>query len=236
MKKSILVLSAVLILILAFSGCKQRKQAFNEDTFIGEWYTVKGDVEGYSFMRDNGSFIFTGFLGMRPVIYGTWKIEKDKFVITMDNGTTTAYAFTIRNDTMIFNDGQEIYTRTVPLEVQFPETRILRSLISDLGLNFSEPRPVDISWGVWIDSTQTSRDFTIKGYSVSLGSTLSSDDMKDISGHLEVYGFEIDTIYVTEICNGYWNENQLVTVCTSQDPEAVNDSVYIHVASGFVSK
>ncbi len=236
MKKIIFFATLTLSLILFMTACKQKEPAFNEEIFIGDWYTIKGDVEGYSFLRDDSSFIFTGFMGMRPVIYGSWKIEKDKFVITMDNGTTTAYSFRLLNDTLVFNEGQEIYTRTVPLEVQFPETRILISLISDLGLNFSEPRPVDISWGTWIDSTQTSQDFIIKGYSISVGSTLSSDDMKDISGHLEVYGFEIDTIYVTEICNGYWKDNQLVTVCTSQYPDAVNDSVYIHVASGLVTK
>ena len=240
MKKYILVLSALLIIILSLTACRQNKtssnQAVNEDAFLGEWYTVRGDVEAYSFLRDNGSFIFTGTQGMRPVIYGTWKIDEDKFVITMDNGTTTAYSFELMNDTLYFNKGLEIYTRTVPLEVQFPETRILKNLISDLGLKFSEPKLSDLTWGTWTDSTQSANDFTLKGYSISLGSTLSSDDLKLISGYLTDCGFERDTMLMTEICNGYWNDNQIVTVCTSQDPEALNDSIYIHVTSGIVPR
>lgn len=236
MKKSASSAIVVFCLILLIAACARKKSGLAEDSFLGEWYTIKGDVEAYSFLKDDTSFIFTGTQGMRPVIYGKWRIDKDKFVIIMDNGTTTSYSFNLSNDTLTFNDGAEIYTRTAPIEVQFPEVRILRDLKSDLGLDFSEPRPAEINWGEWIDSTQTSKDFTVKGFTVSLGSTLSSGDIARISGFLTDYGFDRDTIYVTEICSGFRDNNQLVTLCTSQDPESMNDSISITVSSGFVAK
>ncbi|MCX6262324.1 MAG: hypothetical protein NTY95_16085 [Bacteroidia bacterium] len=105
MKTSVLILLIVIFPALFLSGCKQKKSAFSEESFLGEWYTIKGDVEAYSFLKDSNSYIFVGTQGMRPVVYGTWKINKDKFVITMDNGTTTAYNFALSNDTLTFNEG-----------------------------------------------------------------------------------------------------------------------------------
>jgi hypothetical protein len=194
-------------------------------------------VEAYSFLKDNRSYIFVGTQGMRPVVYGTWKINKDKFVITMDNGTTTEYKFAVSNDTLTFNEGTEIYTRTVPLEVKYPEVRILIALSGDLGsLKFSTPRPADLNWGYWIDSTQSSQSISLKGYSISAGSTLTSNAITEISNYLKDYGFEPDTVFVTEICNGFRDNNQIVTICTSRDPDATNDSIYIQITSGLIVK
>ena len=237
MKKSTLILVCTSFLILILPCCKQKKTGLPEDSYLGEWYTVKGEVEAYSFLKDSSSYIFTGTQGMRPVVYGTWKIDKNRFIITMDNGTTTAYNFALSNDTLTFNGGAEIYTRTEPLEVKYPEVRILVNISSDFtNLKFSAPRPDELNWGCWVDSTRSSQSFTLKGFSISSGAALSSGVISEISNYLKDYGFEQDTIYVTEICNGFRDNNQIVTICTSQDPVATNDSVYIHITSGFIPK
>jgi hypothetical protein len=235
MKTLVQIIFAVLLLSLFISGCKQKKPAFTEESLLGEWYTIKGDVETYSFLKDDSSYIFVGTQGMRPVVYGTWKINKDKFIIIMDNGTTTTYTFKLLNDTLTFNEGEEIYTLTEPIGIKYPETQVLVNISSDFSnLKFSAPQPADLSWGLWIDSLQSSKDIALKGYSISAGTTLSSGDITTISDYLRDYGFEPDTVYVTEICNGFWANNQLVTLCTSQDPEATNDSVYVKITSGLV--
>jgi len=237
MKHSILTLFAVLFLALSLSGCKQKKPMLYEEFFLGEWYTIKGDVEAYSFLKDDSSYIFAGTQGMRPVVYGTWKINKDKFVITKDNGTTAEYNFAVSNDTLTFNKGAEIYTRTAPLEVKYPEVRILVNISSDFSsLRFSAPRPADLNWGIRVDSTRSSQSFSLKGYSISAGSTLSSDAITEISNYLKDYGFEPDTVYVTEICNGFRDDNQLVIICTSQYPKVTNDSIYIQITSALIVK
>jgi hypothetical protein len=206
-----------------------------EDSFLGEWYAIKGEAEAYSFLKDNGNYIFTGTIHYSPVFYGTWKIDRDKFVFIMDNGTVASYTFSLSNDTLVFNDGQEIYTKTPPLEVQFPEVRILNDLASDFGSHkFSEPRPVDINWGLWVDSTKSSKELLLKGFTVSMGSLLLSDDIENLSGYLVDHGFTKDTLYLTEICNGFWDGNQLVTICASPDPGSANDSLNIIVSSAFI--
>lgn len=145
--------------------------------------------------------------------------------------------FVLSNDTLTFNEGAEIYTRTEPLEVKYPEVRILVNICSDFSsMKFSAPRPADLTWGFRVDSTQSSQSFSLKGYSISTASTLSSDAIKEISNYLKDYGFEPDTVYVTEICNGFRDDNQIVTICTSQDPEATNDSIYIQVTSALIVK
>ena len=231
-----IIITSILFIIF-LTACSNNQQSVNEESFLGEWYTIKGDVEAYSFLKDENSYIFTGTQGMRPVVYGTWKIEKDKFIIIMDNGTTTEYSYSVVNDTLTLNEGSEIYTRTAPLEVRYPEVRILKNIASDFNsLEFTAPFASDINWGSFIDSTHNYKDFTLKGFSISAGTTLSSLSISDLSNYIKDLGFESDTLFVTEICNGYWDHDQIVTLCTSQDPEITNDSVYIHISSGIIVK
>lgn len=237
MKTSIPALFAVTFLAVLLSGCKQKNLVLSEESFFGDWYTVKGDVDAFSFLKDGRSYIFTGTRGMRPVVYGTWKIEKDKFVITMDNGTTTIYNFAVSNDTLTFNEGEEIYTRTAPLEIKYPEMRILKALSGDISsLNFSTPQPADLNREYRTDSTHTSQSYSLKGYSISAGSTLSSNVIEEISDYLKDYGFEPDTVYITSNCNGFRDDNQIVTICTSPCPETKSDSVYIRITSALIVK
>lgn len=237
MKTSIPALIAVIFLAVLLPGCKQKSLVYSEESFFGDWYTVKGDVEAFSFLKDGRSYIFTGTRGMRPVAYGTWKIEKDKFVMAMDNGTVTTYNFAVSNDTLTFNEGEEIYTRTAPLEIKYPEMRILKALSGDISsLKFSTPQPADLTREYRIDSTQTSQSYSLKGYSISAGSTLALNVIEEISDYLKDYGFEPDTVDITSTCNGFRDDNQIVTICTSRYPEAKNDTVYILVTSALIVK
>lgn len=237
MKTSVLALPTIMFMVFLLSGCKQKPMKLSEEYFLGEWYTVKGDVEAFSFLKDSSSYIFVGTQGMHPVVYGTWKLEKNRFVITMDNGKTTEYNFTVSNDTLIFNGGEEVYTRTTPLEIKYPEIRILINISSDFGkLHFSAPRPTDLNWGFRIDSTVSSQSFSLKGYSISAGTTLSSGTIAELSNYIIEYGFEPDTVYVTEVCNGFRDNNQIVTICKNQDPKATNDSINIQITSGLFTK
>lgn len=237
MKAPIKPVFLLTIFVILLSGCAQKKTGLSEESFLGEWYTVKGDVEAYSFLKDEDSYIFVGTQGMRPVVYGTWKIDKSRFIIRMDNGITYGYSFTLSNDTLSFNNGAEIYTRTEPADVKYPEIKILTSLAADFNdLKFSSPQPAELNWGVWNDSTHTAREFSVNGYSVSVGSTLHSGVIKRISDFFTDFGFEPDTAYVSEVCDGFWDNNQLITISTTQDYEGANDSVYIQVSSALIVK
>lgn len=231
------VLTFLAVVILALPGCKQKKPILHEESFLGEWYTIKGDVEAYSFLKDSSSYIFVGTQDMHPVVYGRWKIVKDKFIITMDNGPTTIYSFLLSNDTLTFNKGKEIYTRTIPLEVKYPEIRILKTLAGDFSsMKFTAPQPADLNWGNRIDSTQSIQSVSLKGYSISGVTTLSADAIKEISNYLKEYGFEPDTVYVSKTCNCFRDNNQIVTICTSQGLKSKNDSIFIQITSGLIIK
>jgi len=237
MKPCIQTTLLAVFLSIMLADCGQQKPGFDEDLFLGEWYAIKGDVEVYSFLKDEDSYIFVGTIGMRPVVYGTWKIDRDKFIITMDNGTTTEYSFALSNDTLVFNESSEIYTRTTPLEVKYPEVLILLNITSAFShLNFSSPQPEDLKWGYWIDSAQTVKEFFLNGYSMSAKGALSGGDIKEISNYLKDYGLESDTNFVTDICDGYLDNNLIVTVCANQDADASDDSIYIQVTSALIIK
>ncbi len=241
MEKSVRSFIPVLLTLVLLSACKQnnnqKQSSSEEDSLLGEWYTIKGDVEAYSFLKDDSSYIFTGTQGMRPVVYGNWKIENDRFIIKMDNGTTTEYTYVLKNDTLTLNNGAEIFTRTEPLEIKHPELSILLNIASDFSsLDFSAPGPADIKWAYYVDSLQTFKEFTIQGFSITGATVLPSDEISDLNTYIRDYGFESDTLLVTEICNGFWDADHIVTLCTSQDPEAENDSVFINISSGIVIK
>jgi len=237
MKPSILSLTMLLSIALLLTECGQKKSEKSEESFLGDWYTIKGDVGAYSFQKDENSYIFFGTVGMRPVIYGTWNIDNEKFVITMDNGKTTEYSFSLSNDTLTFNDGEEIYTRTLPLEVKYPEVQMLVNISSDFSdLKFSAPQPANLNWGYWIDSTQSAKEFSLKGFSISAKSLLSSGYSREISEFLKDNGFESDTLFMSEICDGYWAENQIITICVTQDYDSESDSVDLRVTSGLIIK
>lgn len=232
-----MVFFSIIFLGISLSSCKQKATKLSEESFLGEWYTIKGDVEAYSFLKDSSSYIFVGTQGMRPVVFGSWKLDKNKFIVKMDNGATTAYSYVLLNDTLSFNNGEQIYTRTEPLEVKYPEVKILLSITSGFStLKFSPPTPAELKWGFRVNSTLPSQAISLKGYSISAGTTQSSGIIKEISDFIKESGFESDTLYVTEICKGFRDNNQIITLCTSQEPESANDSVYFLITTGLFIK
>jgi hypothetical protein len=233
MKNPAMFFFTIIFIGFSLTSCEKKVIKNHEESFLGEWYTIKGNVEAYSFLKDSSSYIFAGTQGMRPVIFGTWKIDKDRFVIKMDNGTITSYTFTLKNDTLSFNNGEEIYTRTEPLDVKHPEVKILLSISSGFKtLKFSPPIPSELKWGYHVDSTKSAHDILLSGYSISAATTLSSGVLKEISNYIKESGFDPDTLYVTEICTGFRDNIQIITLCTSQYPEAANDSVRVFITSG----
>lgn len=228
MKKTISSHYFFVILLLILISCTSKKASVTDKTLIGDWYTIKGNVEALSFSKDSSGNYFLGTLHDRPLINGTWKIENARLVMIMDNGTTTSYDFRIVADTLTLNGGEEIYTLTPPLYIQHPEVRILESLKADLGLNFSNPLETEVSL------------FAVpaKGYSITLDSKQSSTDINSIIGYIKDNGFEADTLLITEICNGfrtdYAKDKIYLTICTTDDPEATDGTVYITVSSALI--
>jgi hypothetical protein len=234
MKPFFRTLFGMVFLVLSASGCEQNRHKLTEESFLGKWYTIKGDVDSYSFLKDDSSYIFVGILGMHPVAYGTWKIKKDKFIITMDNGIPIPYSFKLSDDTLIFNEGKEIYTRTTPVEVKNPEVKILTTLAGDLStMMFSAPIPDELTGKYRTDESGSSQSFSIKGYSITTVTSRSSGAFLEITDFLKEYGFDQDTLFSKEDCYCFRDNTQIVTICV---PQSVNDSVYIQITSGLLAK
>ncbi|MBA4322782.1 MAG: hypothetical protein C0408_08200 [Odoribacter sp.] len=218
-------LSAVVFLML-FS-CTSKKPASSSDQYIGDWYAIKGDVQIYSFYQDSTGAVYVGTLHDRPVVQGSWKIENNKFIITPEyeagNSNPILYDFVLRSDTLYFNNGEEIYTKTIPLYIRHPELEIFEKLKWDIGLKFDQPVPSDLDW----------YDGLLTGYSVKIDGKLNSGDMGGIFDCLEANGFTPDSIMVSELCSGYKADLSggriFLTACSSQDPEATDDSFTITI-------
>ena len=222
MKKIIYTLCHLAVFAFILISCTSKKTSSNSDQFVGDWYTIKGDVEVYSFYQDSAGGVYVGTLHDRPVVQGSWKIENNKFVLTPEydagNSKPIIYDFVLKSDTLYFNKGEEIYTTTIPLYVQHPELEIFEKLKWDIGLKFDNPVPADLIW----------HDGTFTGYSVIIESKLNSGDIGGIFDCLEANGFVSDSLMVTEICNGYkidYASGQiLLKTCSSQDPEATDNT------------
>jgi hypothetical protein len=236
MKTPSLILSAA-ILSTVFNCCKHQSESFSADAFIGEWYTVKGDLDEYSFLKDSNNYIFVGTRNISPVVFGTWKIFNNKFVISIDNGSSSSYRFTLRNDTLTFNEGEQIYTRTEPLEVKFPEVKILLTLAGDFGnLKFSTPRQADLNWASFSDKDGNLKNPSLIGYLISSDINASPEILAEIYNSLEDYGYEPDTSFIKENCKVYHDDNQYIIVCAAQSGAPKNNSVTIQITSGYISK
>lgn len=236
MKTPALILSAAIISTV-FTCCKQQDGNLPVDAFIGEWYTVKGDLDGYTFLKDSNNYIFVGTRNMHPVVFGTWKKVNDKFVLTIDKGRSTSYRFALNNDTLIFNDGEQIYTRTEPLEMRFPEVKILVTLAGDFGkLKFSPPRQADLDWASFTDKAGILQNPSIIGYSISSDIESSSMILSDIYTSLGDYGFEPDTAYIKADCKVYKDDNQYIIISATHTVESKDNLTSIQITSGYILK
>jgi hypothetical protein len=160
---------------------------------------------------------------------GSWKLENGKFCITpvydKESSAMIAYDYEIRADTLYLNKGEQIFTINVPPEIRHREIAILKNLRSNLGPGFSEPKESEVNW--------LGRE--LKGYSITIDSKTGSGVEGKIIAYLTENGFIRDTLYVTEICSGFtyeklWGVN-VVTVCSSMDPENENGTVSCIVSS-----
>jgi hypothetical protein len=236
MKTPALILSAAVISTV-FTCCKQQGVTFSPDVFIGEWYTVKGDLDAYSFLKDSNNYIFVGTRNMHPVLFGTWKTVNDNFILSIDNGRSTSFRFTLNNDTLIFNNGEQIFTRTEPLEVRFPEVKILITLAGDFGnLKFSSPRQADLNWASYTGNTGILQNPSVIGYSISSEIESSSEDLSEIYTSLENYGFEPDTAFMKKECKVYHDDNLVIIVCTIHNSVPKSNSATIQISSGYILK
>ena len=226
--KALLYSLIITAIILVAASCGSGSPQVTRDDLVDDLYTIKGDVEAYSLMKDSNDYYFVGTLNDRPVVRGTWKADGKNLVLEMDNGTTTVYSFKLENDTLTLNDGEEVYTSTKPLRVSHPEVNILEKLRSDLDLNFSEPDETSVFWF----------DMSLNGYSISAESKLGSGVEKDIAAYIMSEGFEADPMYVTDVCNGYRTDYGIgeivVTVCTEYDMESEDEIVKVIVSSAML--
>jgi hypothetical protein len=236
MKSPSLILSAAIISTV-LNCCKHQSESCSAEAFLGEWYTVKGDNVTYSFLRDSNNYLFVGTRNMRPVVFGTWKIFNNKFVISTDNGSSSSYRFKLKNDTLVFNEGEKIYTRTEPLEVKFPEVKILITLAGDFGnLKFSTPRQADLNWASFYNKSGNLDNPSLIGYLISSDTEVSPEILAEIYYSLEDYGFEPDTSFIKENCKVYHDDNQYIIVCVTQSGDSKNNPGTIQITSGYISK
>jgi len=86
-------------------SCTSKKNSVESDQFVGDWYTIKGDVQAYAFYKDSSGGIYTGSLHDRAVVQGSWKIENNKFVLTPEyetgNSKPIFYDFILKSDTLL---------------------------------------------------------------------------------------------------------------------------------------
>jgi hypothetical protein len=236
MKPISLILSETVILIV-LTCCKQQGESLPSDAFIGEWYTVKGDLDTYSFLKDSNNFIYVGTRNMHPVVFGTWKTVNDSFIMNTDNGSSSSYRYTLINDTLIFNSGEQVYTRTEPLEVRFPEVKILETLADDFAiLKFSAPSKAELNWASSADKAGNSQNTSLIGYTISSGIEASDQVLSEIYTSLEEYGFEPDTTFVMNDCKFYSDGNQVINVSSIRTAVSKNNSATIKITSGYILK
>lgn len=225
MKRVFSLLASASVILLTLFSCSSGKQVSLPEELIGDWYTIKGDVELYSFMKDSTEGIYAGYLHDRLMVSGKWTAENGMIRLILEDGTIFGYDYSIKDDTMIFDNGREIYTKTPPVYILHPEVRILENLRTDLGYDFSQPGESTVNW---IDGDQN-------GFSISVNTTLGSDYLGNITGYIKDSGYAPDSLCVTEICNGYktdYSDTQIIlTICTLQDPDAADDTVTIRISS-----
>lgn len=244
MKNQVKILVQLILLTTMIIACTQKKPSVSEDFLCGDWYVVNGDVESYSFVKDDSSHTFTSYLHSRPFMYGTWKIEKQELILASEDGTIMNYEITIKPDTLIFNNGEQTYTKTIPQEVLHPEIGIFKEISSELNIPFAQaPEPGEFSWMTLAADTATANlEITLKGFETGLKCPNKSEDRIRIADYLMGNGFELDTNFraVTEITTiiGYWKGNQLVTLSDiySQTEEGEIDPSIIWIRSGIVNE
>jgi len=217
----------VIVIILTLTSCSSRSGLPAELT--GTWYAVKGDVEVYSLKTENGEGIYLGTIDDRPMVNGKWKVEKGLLVLIPEpSGEASAisrYTYRIANDTLWLNNGQEIFTKTLPLKFKHPETAILENIRSDFSGKFSEPAGTEVPWA---------GGSSYPGFYIEMTSDNASGLFSEITTYIQDKGFEPDEQVITEICNGYvkdyGNNTIVVMVCSISGEDGAPVGIKISAA------
>lgn len=220
------ILICLTIASLTLFSCSSRSEIPAELT--GDWYTVKGDVEVYSLTTENGKGVYLGTIDDRPMVNGSWKVEKGMLVLSPESegfaSGSGRYRYRISNDTLWLNDGQEIYTKTPPLKVKHPESSILENIRSDFSGLFSEPAEAEFIWP----------DGNYSGYAIEMKSDSLSGLFSELIQYIQDKGFEPDEKAVTEVCNGYrklyGNDTIVATICYVSDEDGSPVGIKISAA------
>jgi|WetSurMetagenome_2_1015567.scaffolds.fasta_scaffold54201_2 hypothetical protein len=233
------LLSHLIILIsaiLAVTCCGQKKQIVSESSLLGDWYSIKGgEYETYSFMEDDSTYIFVGAQDMHPVVFGTWNVDNNKLILSVDDGVSKNYDFILNNDTLILNHGEQIYSRNAPIEIRYPEVKILSTLSGSFdNLHFSLPRQSGIEWILKPDKKEPEDTIVLDGFEIISAIPYSSNQAAEISSFLINCGFNADSSNIINNRIGFWDNNQLVIILPIHKNGTSDDSVYLQISSGYI--
>lgn len=231
----LLIISIVLIMIGSCSNTS-KKSSLKHDQILGYWKAVVGENEYAQFEKVDSEYVYSAFTYDRLASSGTWDLEGDNLIISFDDGSSVTLAVSFRNDTMLFNGGDEKYVRAIissdgrtPLK-EIGDVEVLEAVIKNVNVIFSEPEPFNEDWATP----------TINWQKISTEIVLKSDvlsDMVDIGNQISKYlvsqGFDIDSTRTTESINSYKKENLIVMIRLRGSNEPVaGETCYIDVISG----
>jgi hypothetical protein len=235
-----LILLATSISWLFFS-CTPRSPQYKSDDLLGDWYTIKGDVEYYNFSRADRIYKYSGILNDKAVFTGTFRIEGNKLWLLADNGTNSVYALRISNDSLILNQGVELYTRLKPDVEVLPEVETLKNISKNINLKFSGPEPDELNCNTRSDTSNIVQGLTINGYSICADVEIPNGDYSvlskytdDITVFLKKQSFITDNLNTTEMRVAYRNDNQIVFLLTTSTPDENGSSAQIKLQCGII--
>ncbi len=112
MKKFIVVVIMILIFIVSLSGCieSNKSSKTDEDRIIGSWFISelvdgKTNTVTYIFLPDKTYKVIGSFDGLTENFTGTWKIEDNKLIVTIEGRTLTGdYQFSNNDNTLTITD------------------------------------------------------------------------------------------------------------------------------------
>jgi hypothetical protein len=213
-------------------SCSTGNTHSSEATLLGNWLALTGNFEQISFTNEDTAR-FSGYLNDRLAMSGNWKLNGNKLIINYDNQETEEFVIQFFGDTLIFNNGDEVYVRyneNTEEDSSSYTTEILDEINQNLGMKFSNIKPFTENW---LPSNLSWSIMSCTEVLDSGGSESVNDTYEQIVSLLSLEGFEPDTTMITEIVTGYTNRVQKILLRTSSNPEtSVGDTVFVDVICG----
>jgi hypothetical protein len=229
----------ILLVFLLLTACASSPQT-DPSLLCGEWKGVVSDVEFLSLTSDSTGNYYSGFIGDRLMVNGTWTLTENRLSMVTDGGYTSEYSVEIRNDSLFFNNGQEIYARSTG-EHPEPAKSFLENLIAQSEYPFGEIVPAKYPWFI-PDSTGNAAPVEVDGWQASFPFVLEVDysalnqAIIGITGFFRSEGFTTDSHNLTEIVEGL-SMNHLAAIVypgPTEDAEGnMAASTEIHVWVGW---